>query len=162
MRPMVHSTKHYVQMSLFNVATGVRVLVPLVTAVAVPDKNIVSEVEEGASVKAVYIELIHDQDGANGSEIFMVYKRVSNSIGPTFAEMVAVGNWVGKKNILYTQQGLANNESVGNPSTLIKGWLKIPKSKQRFGLGDVLELAIANPSANNSNNCGFATYKEYT
>ncbi len=162
MRPVIHSTKHYVQMSLFNVTAAARVNTTLVAAVSTPDKNTVSEVEEGAIVKAVYVELWHDQDGANGSVIACLVKGTAGSAGPSVAEMAALGNWDEKKNILYTFQGLSSNESVSNPIPLIRGWFKIPKSKQRFGLGDSLFLCISNPSANNSNNCGFSTYKEYT
>jgi len=44
----------------------------------------------------------------------------------------------------------------------MRGWYKIPKTKQRFGLGDRLVLQIASQGTDALDFCGFATYKEYT
>ncbi len=162
MRPVIHSTKHYVQMSLFQVATVARVNTPLIVAVAVPDKNTVFEVEEGAIVKAIYVELWLENTSNLGSEVVILTKTTAGSVGPSFAEIQALGDWDEKKNILFTHQGLSANDSNGPPIAIMRGWYKIPKSKQRFGLGDQLNLSIGNPSLNDLNACGFATYKEYT
>ncbi len=162
MKPVIHSQKHYVQFSLFNVAAGTRTPTDLIIATEGTVANLVNEVIEGAIVKAVYIELWTDQDGPNGFEIVTLTKATAGSLGPSVGEMAALGTYDEKKNVFFTHEGLAANESVNGPYPVMKGWYKIPKSKQRFGLGDRLVLSISNPSANNSNACGFATYKEYT
>ncbi len=78
------------------------------------------------------------------------------------ADAAAIGDYDNKKNILYVTQGLAPANSTFQLN-LVKGWFKIPKSKQRFGLGDKLQFFIRNNNATDDQNfCGFATYKEYT
>ena len=56
-RPMVHSTKHYVQQSIGTVVVGTNENTNFAAAVEVSDKNLVTEVEEGSTIKAVYLEL---------------------------------------------------------------------------------------------------------
>ncbi len=161
MRPVIHSKKHYVQMSLGNVAVANRTIIDLITVVANP--TVVDQVEEGASVKAIFIELWLLNESTAGSEIVTISKQIDGASGPGFSEMVALGTWTGKKNIFFTHQGLSGNDSVGNPSVVLRNWIKIPKSKQRFGLGDALRLTIANPTVGSELLfCGFATYKEYS
>ncbi len=47
-----------------------------------------------------------------------------------------------------------------NSVPLFRGWVKIPKGKQRFGLGD--EFIVAFESVGEAAQlCGFSTYKEY-
>ncbi len=161
-RPVVHSTKHYVQFPIDEITTGVRQSIVLVDGVGSTVANLATEVEEGALVKAVFVELWLQNDGTNSEEIVTVCKTGESLLGPDFTELGSLFTYNNKKNILFTHQGLGNNESVGNPMRPIGGWIKIPKSKQRFGLGDRLILSIANVSAGNLQRCGFATYKEYT
>ncbi len=161
MRPPIHSQKHYVQWTLSTVAAGAAGSEQIMGAVTILSKNLPTEIAEGAVVKAVYIELWADSSSADGSQIVVVSKDASNGQGPTFAQAVALDSYDIKKNILFTHQGLSANDGVGNPALVMRGWIKIPKSKQRFGLGDTLFLTIANPSSNTLTYCGFATYKEY-
>ncbi len=162
MRPVIHSTKHYVQTSLSTVTASTITNVELVDAVQVVDKNSSSEVEEGAVVKAVYVEMwIRTQDTAPGSFVYIICKRPGGVNVPSTAEMAALGTWDNKKNVFYTTQGLANDQDA-DAIPAFKGWIKIPKSKQRFGLGDHLSFHIFAQGALDLTICGFATYKEYT
>jgi len=43
---------------------------------------------------------------------------------------------------------------------MYKGWIKIPKSKQRMGLGDRIVVQTF-AQALDMIDCGFETYKEY-
>ncbi len=162
MRAPIHSTKHYVQMSLASVAAATVVNTVLVSGVPVADKNTVSEVEEGALVKAVFIELW--LLGQTNNQFFTVIfgKYPSNAPAATLADMAALGDWDGKKNILYTTQGLAPNDGVGQPINVIRQWFKIPKGKQRMGLNDRLQLQVASRGDGVLDFCGFATFKEFT
>ncbi len=161
-RPQVHSTKHYVQFPIDQVTTGTSQIVGLIQGVAVLNKNLSSEVEEGSSVKAIYVELWLQNQSNLGEFIVTITKDLSNGSGPTFVEQASLMTYDNKKNVFYTSQGLTSNDGVSGPVSVIRGWVKIPKSKQRFGLGDRLVLNIANVSANSLNRCGFAIYKEYT
>ncbi len=163
MKPIIKSQKHYVQMSLSSVAVTARNNESFIKAVSVSDKNTVDEVEEGAIIKAVYVELWVLDTGNDGSNIVVLAKHPQSGIGLSFTDMNALGVYDNKKNVLFTHQGLSPNDGVGNPVQVMGDWYKIPKSKQRFGLGDSLVLSIANNNAGSTMNyCGFATYKEYT
>ncbi len=164
MRPVIHSVKHYVQMSRFAVPTVSLVSQDLVNTVKAtgPTIGAVDEVVEGAIVKACYIELWALDDGNDGSEVVILTKTGLDSSGPTFTEANALGNYNEKKNVLFVHQGLTSNDGITSPILVMRGWYKIPKSKQRFGIGDKLTLNMANNGLNSINYCGFATYKEYT
>ncbi len=160
MRPVIHSEKHYVQITRSTVATVARNVEDIIKAVAVP--TAVDEVKEGAIVKAVFFELWVLNDGSDGSHVVVISKNPISDAGPTFTNMNALGTYVNKKNIFFTHQGLDPNDGITGPMNVIRGWIKIPKSKQRFGLGDRLFLTVSNSSLQGLNYCGFATYKEYT
>ncbi len=74
--------------------------------------------------------------------------------------MAALGDWSNKKNIFYTTMGLFNDQDA-DAIALFKGWIKIPKGKQRQGLEDSLKIAIFTPTID-LHICGFCLYKEYT
>ncbi len=162
MRPVIHSEKHYVQISRSSVLTGARNLEPLVIAVEATTANGVDEVVEGAIVKAVYIEMWLIGATADQHDIVTIDKVGLGSTGPSFAQMVALGTYNNKKNVLFTHQGLSGNDGITLPMPVLRGWIKIPKSKQRFGLADRLVLSIASQGDGTIHYCGFATYKEYT
>ncbi len=161
-RAMVHSIKHYVQITLSTATTGTRNGEVLVDAVAVPDVNTSIEVTEGSSIKAVYFEMW--AIGSVSDQFFtaVLIKSPSGLAGPTFTEMTDLNSFKNKKNILYTTQGLASNDGIAAPIAIFRGWVKIPKGKQRFGLGDQFTFLIASRGSATITYCGFATYKEYT
>ncbi len=78
------------------------------------------------------------------------------------ADITNLFGYDNKKNIFYTTQGLASNDGIAGPHLLYKGWIKIPRSKQRFGLGDKLQFALASRGSGTITWCGLALYKEYT
>ncbi len=157
---MVHSTKHYVQQTIGTVTAGSIVDTNIAVSVATVDKNIVSEVEEGSSIKAVYLELwIRSAAAAASSFVFIFHKRNGGSANPNTTDLNALGQYDNKKNILYTTQGLTNDVDA-DALSLYKGWIKIPKSKQRMGLGDILSWHLE-AVGQSINFCGFCTYKEY-
>ncbi len=160
MKPIIHSTKHYVQQSRSQVATVARTNLDIIDTVESTVANLVDEVAEGATIKAVYVELWILDTANDGSFVITLEKLVSSLTKISFAQMNALGTYPNKKNILYTTQGLSANNGVGNPVPIIRQWFKIPKGKQRFGLGDKLVLNIANNGLNDLEFCGFFTYKE--
>ncbi len=160
-RPMVHSTKHYVQTSIATIAGGAVLNVILVDAVAVKDKDLVFEVEEGSTVKAIYLEYwLRAGSTTPSSGQAIVSKQIADASNPTAAEMAALGDWDNKKNIFYTTMGLFNDQDA-DAINIYKGWLKIPRGKQRMGLSDRLTLSVFAATID-LQICGFCTYKEYT
>ena len=161
MRAPIHSQKHYVQFSRSTVDT-----VSLETEVLIEGResttaNLVFEVAEGSVIKAVFVELWLENSSNTGSFVIGLEKLPIFQTA-LFADYAALGVYDNKKNILYTTQGLPANDGVGNPIPIIRQWFKIPKGKQRFGLGDRLSLNIVNLGADTLSYCGFATYKEYS
>jgi len=160
-RPMVHSQKHIVQYSIFTATGGVATNKAIVTAVAVGNKNLPEEVEEGSTIKAVYLELWARSSSATpGSGQMIVYKRGGDTTFASGVDMAQLHDWDNKKNILYTTQGLINDNDA-DAINLIKGWIKIPKGKQRFGLGDKLAFTVFDLTVDVVN-CGVAIFKEYS
>ncbi len=162
MKPIVHSQKHYVQQTRSSVSTVSAVQIDICTAEEGTVASAVDEVIEGASVKAVFVEMWLLDSSNDGSFIVSLEKRPSGLGIMNFTESNALGVYNNKKNVLYVTQGLSPNNGVGNPVPIIRQWFKIPKGKQRFGLKDKLVLNITNNGPNNLEFCGFFTYKELT
>ncbi len=162
MRAPIHSDKHYFQISLSTATTGATNEEILVQAVEGSVAAAVNQVVEGAIVKAVYLEIWAIGTTADQFFTAIVVKLPGGALAPVTANMAALGTYTNKKNILYTTQGLASNDGIAMPLPLFKGWIKIPKGKQRFGLGDELAFFIASRGSATITYCGFATYKEYT
>ncbi len=162
MKAPIHSRKHVVQTPFSEIATGVAENLALATVVDRTIADAATEIVEGAIVKAIFIELWLQNDGTNGHSIVILEKVAQGRTGASFAEMADLDSYANKKNVLFIHEGLTNNESVGNPINVMNGWWKIPKSKQRFSLGDGIILTISNPSSGNLHRCGKHIYKEYT
>ncbi len=159
-RPMVHSTKHYVQQSIGTVVPATNEDLVVADSVPVASKDQVFEVEEGSTIKAVYCELwIRSAATAASSFVFAFFKLPSGVAFPSDSAMAALGNWDNKNNILFTSQGLTNDVD-STAMSLYRGWIKIPKGKQRMSKGDRIAWSIR-AVGQSINFCGFQTYKEY-
>ncbi len=160
MKPIVHSVKHQVQMTLTSVTTASINNVLFAKGVESTLANLVTEVEEGANVKAVFIELWLIAQ-TNNQFFTITLEKVEGQAGlMTIAQSADLFSYPNKKNVLYTTQGLAPNDGVGQPIRVIYQWFKIPKGKQRWGLNDRLQLNVASRGDGTIDFCGFALYKE--
>ncbi len=160
-RPMVHSRKHFVQVSLQTVTASTIDTTDVVNAVALEDVNTVSEVPEGSTIKACYMEMwLRTQSTSPGSFVAVLYKNQGGAGNINTTEIAALGDYDNKKNVLQTWQGLLNDQDA-DAVAIARGWYKIPKSKQRFGLGDKLQFSVFAQGALDITQCGFFTYKEY-
>ncbi len=159
MRPIIHTIKHYVNFPVQVAASGARITITIVDAIAKgAARAAASDVEEGATIKAVYLEFWIASATALLSGTWTFTKLPSNVNTPTFTEMANLGSYTNKKNIFVSGQGIV--PSNGNVMNIFKGWVKVPKGKQRMGLGDRLVLNLAAVGADVSI-CGITTYKEY-
>ncbi len=160
-RPMVHSTKHIVQFSIRTIESGTVENLTIVDSVAVANKNIPAEVEEGSTIKACYLEIwVRAGSATASSGQHVLYKKSAGQGFPSTTNMGQLHDWNNKKNIFATQMGLFNDQDA-NATRIYGGWYKIPKGKQRFGLGDQL-IITGFATAIDLQICGFAVYKEYT
>ncbi len=159
MRAIIHSKKHYVQESLATVLAGQAKSILIVKAVTA-QPNQPEEIEEGASVKAVFVEMwVRAGDTSPGSTLISLIK-TTDAQTPTFTDTTALDTYQNKKNVFYHTQGLTNDQDA-DAIPFMRGWFKIPKGKQRFGQGDRLYLVVTAQALDNII-CGFVTYKEYS
>ncbi len=159
MRPVITSKKHYVQSTLFTI--GGTSIQNIVIVDAKADPTLANDVLEGSIVKACFVE-IWIQGSANQPATFQVsIEKVPAGAGlMTNADSSILYTYFNKKNILFTSQGIVGDAN-SNPIPIIRGWYKIPKGKQRFGLGDRLVLNINNITIDDFEACGIYVYKEY-
>ncbi len=158
MRPTINTEKHIIQESFFTIASGAVRTDTIALAVRVPATTL-THVREGAKISAVYCEIwLTGDDAVQGSTIVTLEKRNLTQTAMTAGDAAALHEYGNKKNILHTFQGLLPSNTQ-YPMAAIKGWFRIPKGKQRFGLDDTLVLNIFAQS-DGVNGCGFYIYKE--
>ncbi len=161
-RPVIHSQKHYVQQSLRSVLASALETTTIISAVDVQNVDSVNEIVTGSIVKAVYVELwLRGSELSPGSYIVALYKNPGGASAFNTTELAALGNAENKKNVLFFSQALINDTDA-DAIPVMRGWYKIPKSKQRFGLGDRLLLAVFAQGAIDMVACGFEIYKDYS
>ncbi len=164
MRPIIKSKKHIFQISQATVGQAA-VVNTFIAKSQEATSTSPDAIEEGALLKACYVEFWVSQDSASvvGSYTIILVKLPGIGANPLTAELAALHDYHNKKNILFTAQGLLTPNDGGQVPVL-RGWYKIPKGKQRFGLDDKLCISIRNNNATaiDINFCGLAIYKEYT
>jgi len=165
MKPVIHSVKHYVQFTNLVVDTGVLSTNVLIQAIAnTADPATTADVVEGAVVKAIYIEFWLKGIGASDANTqfeLVLFKNPAGNSDMTITNMANLMAYPNKKNILFTSQGVLSGLGAGQSVPVIRQWVKIPKTKQRFGLDDQLIVMIL-PLGTNIQRCGLVTFKEYT
>ncbi len=160
MRPIIKSVKHYFHTPVTVIASGALVAVSLVDAIVEGAARANAfDVFEGSTIKSVFCEYWISGVTLDKTATWIILKRPANVAIPTFGEMANLGSYANKKNILNSGQGIAPTN--GNVMNIYKGWIKLPKGKQRFGLDDKLQLVVA-AVGTNVNLCGIVTYKEYS
>ncbi len=164
MKPVIKTKKHIFQISQSTVSQAAVVNTIFLEAEEGTGTT-PRVVEEGAIVKACYVEFWISQDSASvvGSYTCILAKIPGIGIVPTAADLAALHDWDNKKNIFFTAQGLLTPND-GGQVPILRGWYKIPKGKQRFGLNDrmVVSLRNNNATAIDQNFCGVCIFKEMT
>ncbi len=163
MKAPINSIKHYVQFANTQITSGSIRVVPLIDAVVAPATSNAFDVIQGAVIKAIYVEFWLGGDDSIGVEsqfVFTIEKNRTTETDPTATNLLALASYPNKKNILYTTQGIIPSMLDGGMTIpVFRGWVKIPKGKQRFGLADQFIVSCTTVGATRF--CGFATYKEY-
>ncbi len=156
------TNKHYTYRSNAAVASGAALLGTIVQAIVAPGVANDFSVTEGSVVKAVHVEYWLKSSASAGEDTqfnFYIYKDPGGKNAMVFADGTNAGAYDNKKNILFSSQGV-----IGDLTTqsipVIREWIKIPKGKQRFGLGDKLSFMVSFTGFAGQI-CGMATYKEY-
>ncbi len=159
MRPPINSLKHYVQMTLQTAGAGTVIVPALARAVETVGGG-ADECRVGSIVKAIYIELwVRAGDTAGGAFQCAIGKATAGSGGPTFANMGNLHDFNQKNNVLFFSQAQTNDQDA-DAIPVYRGWIKIPKGKQRLALGERFYVAVSGFILDVIF-CGMATYKEY-
>ncbi len=158
----INTIKHYVPNENGDIASATNRTIPVVVAVSQNGVTLSQDVVEGSLVKAVFVEqwIKSEASAGNNTKFQLVIEKVPAGATPvTFAQMNTLMGYVNKKNVLLTSQGVLGDLTTAS-IPIVREWIKIPKGKQRFGLGDELVVSI---SANGFiiNNCGNAVFKEW-
>ncbi len=159
----INSVKHYVQLENAPLTDGARRSTQLVDATSAPATAATEDVKEGSIVKAIYLEYWLKSNATAGTESkfqFAIEKVPAGQDALTFAQLNNLQAYDNKKNIFYFSQGVLGDLTTGS-MPVFRSWFMIPKGKQRMGLGDQIVIALS-ATGSTINNCGFATYKEYT
>ncbi len=158
-RAVINSAKRVAQYPLATVTGNMFAANTIAVVRQSPDLSVATQVAVGTVIKAVYVELWINAGGMNiGSVVTTVEKSIAESV-MTFGDSTNINGYVNKKNIFEIHQG-STAEQNANPVPFFRGWIKIPKGKQRFGLGDSLLLNIS-ALADDVQFCGVAIFKAY-
>ncbi len=161
----INTNKHYVHRANVTVASGTVSTNDVVIAAAAPATSTAASVRTGAIVKAIHFEYWLWNAGATGLDgqfTLIIAKQPSNLGNPTSTDLVNLGSWDNRKNILFSTQGVLGAGIDGSQAIpVIREWLLIPKGKQRMGLGDRIVVYLT-PTGQSIQLCGLSTYKEYT
>ncbi len=160
MRARVKTKKHFFQKTLTPVTGGMTDVSSFLVSVETTVANSAFEVAEGAIVSAFYAEIWVIGQSVDAFFTAIIAKLPGGVGNVLQADLVDLFAYDNKKNILYTTQGLASNDGIAGPIPILRQWFKVPKSKQRFGLGDRLQFAISSRGSNEVTICGFFMYKE--
>ncbi len=160
---VINSEKHFVPRTSLAITSGtisVHLIAEGITLGSVGAA--VSDVQTGAIIKAVYCEIwvVGTHSTLETQFTICLEKVPSGGTDMTHTQALNLQSYPNKKNIFYTTQGIvapSNAESIA----MIRSWIKIPKGKQRFGLGDKLNLNMDN-GGGDLRVCGIFIYKEYT
>ncbi len=160
-RPMVHSEKHIIPRSLLTIEEQTISRFVIVNSVAVPSG--ITDVREGSTVKAVYVEIWYLGESSQPCvQISSIEKQSGDMSNMSFTDAGTLNSYDNKKNLLKISQGQVGDSNT-NPTPVFREWVAIPKGKQRFGLGDQLVLNVAGVGVvdNGLQVCGTFIYKEY-
>ncbi len=161
----INSVKHYVHLTNTSVASGASLNHVVVDATVAPATGNAFDVKEGSIVKAIHLEYWIIGNGASGSNtqfVMVIEKLPANAVAVSAAQILNLGAYTNKKNILFSSQGVIGQDVDGQGTVpLIRDWLLIPKGKQRMGLSDRIIMTIA-AVGTSFNFCGLVTYKEYS
>ncbi len=159
----INSIKHIINRSITGIASGTILNLTIAEGVVAPAVATTSDVIQGAIIKAVYFELWYVGSGTTGNVsafTLTIERLMGGMVDQTFTQSQNLSAYTNKKNILYTTQALNSSRIDGaNPVPMVRGWVKIPKGKQRIGLDDKIMINIS--SIGSGDVCGIFLYKEY-
>ncbi len=164
MQAPINSVKHYVHKTNALLVSGALASEFVADAVVAPATASAASVKEGSIIKAFHLEVWIggiEATGVTSQFTFAIEKAPGNTTAITAAQLLNLGSYPNKKNILYSSQGVLGSIVDGTPTIpVFRGWVLVPKGKQRMGLDDSLRWHLT--GVGDLRVCGIATYKEFT
>ncbi len=120
-----------------------------------------NQVERGCKIFKIWMEWwYYGTSTGDTNDIIDAYiiKNPGNNL--TVPNPGTVGTSNEKKFVIKIWKGLAGTKTTGGQPYSWKGWIKIPKVYQRFGIDDRLAFVIRSPTT--GNNCTNFVYKWFT
>jgi len=162
LRP-VHRIKHVVD-SAVTLAAATNLETVLVLGVDAPVKANTAEVETASTVHGIFLNI---QIASNETEdvgaipqVYMaLYKNNAGNIDPAL-NPASLGQSKNKKFVIHQDMVMIENSKGGNPKTLFKGVITIPRGYKRFGIDDELVL-VTRSTALDIVQCVQCIYKEF-
>ncbi len=164
MKPVITSNKHIIQRSLLVIQEQSQANTLIARAKDMQDVANVTDVVTGSVIKAVWLEYWLMGEGAQPCTATWSFEKLPNdATAMTQTQGQNLNSYPNKKNLFKIGQGLIGDSNT-NPIPIVREWIKIPKGKQRMGLGDelIFNVSIIGEASNGGELCGFALYKEYT
>ncbi len=160
LRP-VHRIKHVIDLQ-FATAVNTPVGKNLITASDTPDLAAVAEVETGATVNGIFLVVEITNTTATSGVIRNAYMIIYKNPGGNITAPVpnTVGSNDDKRYVIHQEMVMLDATENGNPRTLFKGVIVIPRGYRRFGPNDLLEAQFVTPGMT-SNVCLQCHYKEF-
>ncbi len=158
LRP-INRIKHVVD-NQSGVVLNNQLTLPLIEAKDTPVLANVREVETGSTVNGIFIvtEAYATTSGALANVYWALVKNPGNNL--TFPNANVIGSDDNKKYVIHQEMVMLEQSVNGNPRTLFKGVVVIPRGYRRFGPNDRLNLLIFAPGVDISV-CTQAHYKEF-
>ncbi len=157
----VHRIKHVIdQQGGIVAAAGVNIV--LIDTVDAPVLANRSENETGSKVNGIFLIVEVSRVGTTSDVLPNVYLTVNKNPGTnlTFAEANAIGASDNKRYTIHQEMVMLQGTNAGNPRTLFKGVIAIPRGYRRNGPNDRLQIRIFSPGVA-INWCVQCHYKEF-
>ncbi len=158
LRP-VNRIKHVID-SQVAIAGGASQDFTIVNSVTNPELANIADCEFGSTVNGIFIvcEGYATSGAALANLYFMIFKNPGGNL------VLPAGNVVGgndnKKYVFHQEMVMLQEVADGNPRTLFKGVIAVPKAYRRNGPNDTIIVRVTSPGVN-VNVCLQAHYKEF-
>ncbi len=155
----IHSIKHVVTVQQGVTAGGVSTDQVVLTKDAPVLAN-TEEVITGSTVNAIFLDVsLYVVGGAGLANAYMIiYKNPGGNLTNITPNTQGAND--NKRYVIHTEMVMLQQSAQGNPRTLFKGVIRIPKGFRRFGPNDSLTLRVQVPGVS-VDLCFLAIYKEY-
>ncbi len=158
LRP-VKSYKHIVDLQ-GGLSGGTQANNLLIDAVDAPVLTGPAGVEVASTIHSIYlkVEVYATAAGSLSNCYMIIFKNPSNGLTTPTANVVGISDV--KKYVIHQEMVMMQQVALGNPRTLFKGVIKIPRGYKRFGQDDALIIGLLSPGVN-ANFCVQCIYKEF-